>query len=93
MRRKIIIALALSLAISPLSVSAKMSAESYRLFQETNVLEKNADYAQAIEKIKLAIDLSPDEAILYIKLGGIYSEMGDWQNALVAYKNHKNAPV
>ena len=80
------IALALSYSCSDMRSLAKMSPEAYGLFQETNVLEKEQNYSLAIEKIKKAIEISPDESILYIKLGGIYSEMGDWQNALVAYK-------
>ena len=89
MKKELTIALSLVLAMSSginLTASAKMSPEAYKLFQETNILEKDCNYSLAIDKIKKAIELSPDEAILYIKLGGIYSEMGDWQNALVAYK-------
>jgi len=78
--------LALSINSFDSSVCAKMTPEAYKLFQETTVLEKENNYNLAIEKIKKAIELSPDEAILYIKLGGIYAEIGDWQNALVAYK-------
>lgn len=90
MKRELTLFVSLMLALSPLgsdfSAHAKMSPDSYRLFQESNILEKDSNYSMAVEKIKKAIELSPDEAILFIKLGGIYSEMGDWQNALVAYK-------
>ena len=90
MKRELTLALSLVLAFGGMcpnnSVLAKMSPESYKLFQESNILEKNSDFAAAIEKIKGAIELSPDEAILYIKMGGLFSELGDWQNALVAYK-------
>ena len=90
MKKNLIISLAILLAVSASGagsyVYAKMSPEAYKLFQETTVLEKENNYTAAIENIKKAIEISPDEAILYIKLGGIYSESGDWQNALVAYK-------
>ena len=88
MKRELTLFVSLMLALSPLGsdFSAQMSPDSYRLFQESNILEKDSNYSMAVEKIKKAIELSPDEAILFIKLGGIYSEMGDWQNALVAYK-------
>ena len=90
MKKQLTIAISLLLALSAagadLSAQAKMSTESYKLFQESNVLEKDCNYSMAIEKIKYAIELSPDEAILYIKLGGLYTEMGDWENALIAYK-------
>ena len=81
MKKQLTLAVSLMLALTPLcsdfSACAKMSTESYKLFQDANVLEKDCNYSMAIEKVKSAIELSPDEAILYIKLGGLYTEMGD----------------
>ena len=51
------ILLAMSVVGIDSSVLAKMSPESYKLFQETTVLEKDANYSLAIEKIKKAIEL------------------------------------
>lgn len=86
MKRKLILAISLVLALGAMSADAKMSSESYKYFQNASTLEKQSDYLQAIDQLKKAIETSPDEAILFIKLGGLYSEIGDWQNALVAYK-------
>ena len=86
MERRLIVALSLMLAVQPLVSHAKMSDDAYKLFQNANQLEKQNKYLEAVDQLKSALELSPDEAILYIKLGGMYSEIGDWNNALIAYK-------
>ena len=58
-KKQLVLSLSIALAMSavPLSLEsfAKMSTESYRLFQETTILEKESNYVAAIEKIKKAI--------------------------------------
>ena len=86
MKRRVIAALTILLALQPIVSDAKMSDDAYKMFQNANALEKQNKYLEAVDQLKSALELSPDEAILYIKLGGMYSEIGDWNNALVAYK-------
>ena len=48
MKKQITLAVSLMLALTPLysnyTADAKMSTESYKLFQESNVLEKDCNY-------------------------------------------------
>ena len=74
-----------ALALS-LPVEAKMSETAHLHYESACKAENAQNYLQAIEQMKKAIEQSPDEALLYTKTAGFYSEIGDWQNALSMYK-------
>ena len=63
-----------------------MSSEAGSLYQEACTLEYNRDFAQAVEKIREAIKLSPDDAMLYTKLAGLYTDMDKFDEAIQAYQ-------
>ena len=65
---------------------ASMSKESHQLYQQACKLELQNKQEEAINLIKKAIDLSDSDAILYTKLAGLYADIGDYKNALGAYK-------
>lgn len=67
---------------------AKMTKEAHKYYQNALQAESTQDYKQAFQYIQMAISANNNEedALLYIKLGGIYTELGEWDNALAAYK-------
>lgn len=65
---------------------AKMSNEAHVLYQKACQLEYQHKYSEAIQFIYDAIKENGDDAILYTKLAGLYTDLGDNQNALAAYK-------
>ena len=75
-------ALALSLNISSY---AKMSPRSNTLYNQAIMQEQEGNYAQALEHIQAALKYSPDDAVLNIKLAGLYQNLGKHQEAISAY--------
>ena len=67
-------------------IEAKMSDEALKYFQSAQNNESEKKYIDAINDLNKAIELDSKEAILYTKQGGLFVEIGDWQNALDAYK-------
>ena len=65
-----------------LPVSAKMSSLAHQYYEAACRAESAHNYMQAIEQMKLAIEQTSDDALLYTKLAGFYTEIGDWKNAL-----------
>ena len=64
---------------------AKMSNEALKYFQSAQNNESEKRYFDAINDLSKAIELDSHEAILYTKQGGLFVEIGDWQNALAAF--------
>ena len=67
-------------------VSAKMSSAAHQYYEAACRAEAAQNYLQAIEQMKQALIEAPDDALLYTKLAGLYSEIGDWQNSLSMFK-------
>ncbi len=62
-----------------------MTPEASTLYQEACTLEYQHEYSQAVAKVLEAIKLSPDDAMLYTKLAGLYTDMDDYDKAIEAY--------
>lgn len=84
--KRFITILAIILFIQGSSVFAKMTNEAHNLYQKACQLEYQHKYSEAIQLIYEAINVNGDDAILYTKLAGLYTDLGDNQNALAAYK-------
>ncbi len=84
--KRFISILAIILFINGASADAKMSNEAHNLYQKACQLEYQHKYSEAIQLIYEAIKANGDDAILYTKLAGLYTDLGDNQNALAAYK-------
>lgn len=84
--KKILVSLIIILVATAGQANATMTKEAHQLYQEACQLEYRNNYESAIEKIRAAIDMSGEDAILYTKLAGLYADIGDYDNALGAYK-------
>ena len=84
--KKFISILAIILFLNGIYADAKMSNEAHNLYQKACQLEYQHKYNEAIQLIYEAIKDNGDDAILYTKLAGLYTDLGDNQNALAAYK-------
>lgn len=62
-----------------------MTPQASSLYQEACTLEYQHNYQQAVEKVLEAIKLSPDDAMLYTKLAGLYTDMDKYDDAINAY--------
>lgn len=62
-----------------------MSPEVNSLYQQACSAEYQNNIPDAIEKLKKAISLSGNDSLLYTKLAGIYSDIGEYEKALEAY--------
>ena len=67
------------------NAEAKMSAESNKLYNSAIVQEQEGNTEQALTYIQKALQYSPDDAVLNIKLAGLYSALGKYQEAISAY--------
>ena len=66
--------------------NAEMTKEAHALYQKACQLEFQSNIEGAIQLIRQAIEKSGNESILYTKLAGLYADLGDYNNALGAYK-------
>lgn len=78
--------LLLSLFICTTVVEAKMTKEAHALYQQACSFEYKNNYEAAINTIKQALDVNGEDAMLYTKIAGLYSEVGKYEDALSAYK-------
>ena len=62
-----------------------MTPEVNALYQQACSAEYQNNLPDAIEKLKQAIALSGKDSLLYTKLAGIYSEIGEYDKALATY--------
>lgn len=62
-----------------------MSPEANYLYQQACSAEYKEDYTTAIQKLTEALNVAPNDVMIYTKLAGIYSEMGEYEKALSAY--------
>ncbi len=77
--------LSLSLIGTGLQTQAYMPADANILYQQACTLEYQHNYNEAIEKILEAIKIAGEDALLYTKLAGLYSETDQYDKALEAY--------
>lgn len=84
-KKHLIISALVSLALSGISVQAAMTPEANSLYQQACSAEYQQDYDTAVAKLTQAIQIAGDDALLYTKLAGVYSEMGEYEKALVIY--------
>ena len=78
--------LVLCTVLSLNGVDAKMTKEAHALYQQACSFEYKSDYINAIKIIKQALDMNGDDAMLYTKLAGLYSDIGEYKDSLSAYK-------
>lgn len=74
------------LALTGLPSKAYMSGEANLFYQQACTLEYQHNYEAAAEKVLQAIQLTGDDAMLYTKLAGLYTELGKYEEALSAYQ-------
>ena len=75
----------LLISIASNSVEAKMSAQSNKLYNSAIAQEQEGNYQRALEYILKALQYSPDDAVLNIKLAGLYTNLGKYEDAINAY--------
>ncbi len=85
--KKLSISLLILLMASSVQYSeAKMTKEAHALYQQACNYEYKSDYNTAISIIQKAIAINGDDAMLYTKIAGLYSDIGSYEEALGAYK-------
>lgn len=84
MVNKKILASALLSVILGMQVQA-MTPQANLLYQQACSAEYKEDYKTAVEKLTEALSISPNDVMIYTKLAGVYSEMGEYEKALNAY--------
>lgn len=62
-----------------------MVPEANALYQQACSAEYKEDYQTAVSKLLQALNLSANDVMIYTKLAGVYSEMGEYDKALSAY--------
>ena len=65
---------------------AKMTKEAHVLYQQACAYEYKSDYNMAIKIIQQALQINGEDAMLYTKIAGLYSDIGKYEEALSAYK-------
>ena len=81
------LAILIGLTLSVSGVSAKMTKEAHQYYQQASVCEYKQDMLGAIKLVQKAIEVNnDDDVMLYTKLGGLYSNVEQYQNAITAYK-------
>ena len=62
-----------------------MTPEANSLYQQACSAEYKEDYATAVQKLTEALNISANDVMIYTKLAGVYSEMGEYEKALATY--------
>ena len=68
-----------------INAQAAMTPQVNTLYQQACSAEYQNNLPDAIEKLKQAIALAGNDSMLYTKLAGIYSDLGEYDLALQAY--------
>ena len=87
-KKKLYVSLAILCTLSAMSVpaDAKMTKEAHVLYQQACAYEYKSDYNTAIRIIKQALEINGEDAMLYTKIAGLYSDIGNYPESLSAYK-------
>ena len=64
---------------------AKLNSQANKLYNNAILSEQKGDYNEALNCIQKAIVYAPNDAILNIKLAGIYTNLGKYNEAIDAY--------
>src|SRR5574344_406366 len=87
MNKKIkLLIIATLLAFMSLAGNCKMTKEAHNLYRMATACEQKEDYPGAIKYLQKAIEVNGDDSVLFTKIAGVYSSMGDNLNALTFYK-------
>ena len=62
-----------------------MVPQANALYQQACSAEYREDYKTAVSKLLEALNLSANDVMIYTKLAGVYSEMGEYDKALETY--------
>ena len=84
-KNKIALLLILSFLIAP-AANAKMTKEAHNLYKMAVRCEAKQDYSTAIKYLEKAISINGDDSVLFTKIAGIYTAIGDNTSALNYYK-------
>ncbi len=82
--KRLIFSALLSIVLTGAQVNA-MSYEANSLYQQACSAEYKEDYKTAVDKLLQALAISDNDVMIYTKLAGVYSEMGEYDNALATY--------
>ena len=87
-KKKLYVSLAILCTMSAMSTpaEAKMTKEAHALYQQACAYEYKSDYNTAIKIIQQALEINGEDAMLYTKIAGLYSDIGCYEDALSAYK-------
>ena len=87
-KKKLYISLAILCTLSAISApaNAKMTKEAHALYQQACAYEYKSDYNTAIRIIQQALEINGEDAMLYTKIAGLYSDIGNYPESLSAYK-------
>ena len=87
-KKKLYVSLAILCTLSAMSTpaEAKMTKEAHALYQQACSYEYKSDYYTAIKIIQQALEMNGEDAMLYTKIAGLYSDIGKYEEALAAYK-------
>ena len=83
--KRLLISSILALTLTGIPAYSYMTPEVNALYQQACSAEYQNNLPDAIEKLKKAISLSGNDSLLYTKLAGIYSEIGEYEKALAMY--------
>ena len=86
--KKLYLSLAILFTLSMMSnqAEAKMTKEAHALYQQACAYEYKNDYNTAIRIIQQALEINGEDAMLYTKIAGLYSDIGNYPESLSAYK-------
>ena len=84
MDKKLLISAFLSLTLLG-GTAYSMPAQANYLYQQACSAEYKEDYATAVDKLKEALTIAPNDVMIYTKLAGVYCEMGEYEKALEFY--------
>ena len=62
-----------------------MTKEAHALYQQACAYEYKSDYNTAIKIIQQALQINGEDAMLYTKIAGLYSDVGKYEEALSAF--------
>ena len=85
MNKKVLISALLVFMFSNTQGFAAMSPEANSLYQQACSAEYKEDYKTAVDKLLQALNLASNDVMIYTKLAGVYSEMGEYEKALQTY--------
>ena len=84
-KKHLLISSIIALSLTGIAANAAMTPEVNALYQEACSEKYKNTFPDANKKLKKAITLAGNDSMLYTKLAGIYSDLGEYDLALQAY--------